>query len=59
MRNIENPEKFRANIRSKINDILHNQNISTNLEKGIYNWTLKEATNRKVIKKWIGQSNYI
>lgn len=52
MRNIENPEKFRANIRSKINDILHNENISTNLEKGIYNWTLKEATNRKVIKKW-------
>jgi transcription elongation factor S-II len=52
MRNIENPEKFRANIRSKINDILHNENISTNLEKGIYNWTLKESTNRKVIKKW-------
>ena len=52
MRNIENPEKFRTNIRSKINDILHNENISTNLEKGIYNWTLKEAANRKVIKKW-------
>ena len=24
----------------------------TNLEKGIHNWALKEATNKKVVKKW-------
>jgi transcription elongation factor S-II len=52
MRTIENPEQFRTNVRSKINDVLNNQNQSDNLEKGIYNWTLKESTTRKVVKKW-------
>jgi transcription elongation factor S-II len=28
---------------------------ASNLEKGIYNWALKEATNRKVVKKWDNQ----
>lgn len=52
MKIISNPDQFRLNIRSKINDILNNQNQSDNLEKGIYNWALKESTTRKVVKKW-------
>jgi transcription elongation factor S-II len=52
MRTISNPEQFRLNIRNKINEILNNQNQSDNLEKGIYNWALKESTTRKVVKKW-------
>jgi len=49
---IENVEAFRENIRKQLDKFLQNQKNSTNLEKGIYNYSLKEATNRKVIKKW-------
>jgi len=52
LRKIENPEKFRDNIRAKLNNILNNEKNSINLEKGIYNYTVKEATSKKVIKKW-------
>lgn len=49
---INNPDCFRSNIKNKLNDILLNEKNSSNLEKGIYNYSLKEATNRKVVKKW-------
>ena len=49
---IENPESFRVNIRKKIDEILENEKNSLNLEKGIYNYTLKEADQRKIVKKW-------
>jgi transcription elongation factor S-II len=49
---IENPENFRANIRQKINEKFNNEKASNNLEKGIFNYTLKEAELRKVVKKW-------
>ena len=52
MRIINNPEKFRENIRIELNKILKNQVKSVNLEKGIFNWSLKEATKRNVVKKW-------
>jgi transcription elongation factor S-II len=52
LRKVENPEKFRSNIRSKLDDILKNEKHSTNLEKGIFNFALGEAKNRKVVKKW-------
>jgi len=51
---VSDPTQFRANIASKIHD-KHNfekDSYSINLEKGIYNWTIKEATSRKVVKKW-------
>ena len=51
-RKIENPDNFRSNIRSKLNLILENEKHCLNLEKGIYNYALKESTNRKVLKKW-------
>lgn len=49
---IENPDNFRANIRKKINEKFNNEKASINLEKGIFNYTLKEAEQRKVVKKW-------
>jgi transcription elongation factor S-II len=52
MRIIENPDVFRSNIIIKLNKILENENNSKNLEKGIFNYSLKEATTRKVVKKW-------
>ena len=52
LRKIENPDNFRANIRKKINNKLNDEKASLNLEKGIFNYTLKEADRLKIIKKW-------
>ena len=52
MYSVENPDTFRSNLRSKLSPILENDVLSTNLEKGIYNYAIKEANNRKIIKKW-------
>lgn len=51
-RKIENPELFRSNIRTKIDEKLKNEKNSSNLEKAIFNYSLKEADQRKVVKKW-------
>jgi len=52
LRTIENPDNFRANIRKKLDKKLNNEKASVNLEKGIFNYTLKEAEQRKIVKKW-------
>jgi transcription elongation factor S-II len=53
---VENPDGFRVKIREKLElffEKTDNQKINaTNLEKGIHNWALKEATNKRVVKKW-------
>ena len=51
-RKIENPELFRSNIRTKLNEKLKNEKNSSNLEKGVFNYSLKEADQRKIVKKW-------
>jgi len=52
LKKIQNPDLFRTNIRKKLDEILKNENNALNLEKGIFNYSLKEADQRKVIKKW-------
>ena len=60
MLKIANPVDFRANVVNKLEPFFtSNENDTTfasknarNLEKGIFNWTIKEAGNRKVIKEW-------
>ena len=49
---IENPSVFRENIRKKFVLILEDADLSTNLEKGIFNFSIKEAGTRKIVKKW-------
>ena len=49
---ISDPQNFRINISKKLSLILENDKHSSNLEKGIFNYALKEATSRKVVKKW-------
>jgi transcription elongation factor S-II len=49
---IENIEIFRSNIRKNLDKILNNEKNSSNLEKGIFNYSLKEADQRKIVKKW-------
>ena len=50
IRKVENPDTFRANIRKKLDAILENEKNSLNLEKGIFNYALKEADRRKIVK---------
>lgn len=52
LRTIANPDNFRANVRKQIDKILKNEKASLNLEKGIFNYALKEADQRKIVKKW-------
>jgi transcription elongation factor S-II len=49
---IENPELFRSNIKQKLNDSILDEKISNNVEKGIFNYSLKEADRHKIVKKW-------
>lgn len=55
---IENPEKFRSNVLIKLKEnfgtLINDENESfyINLEKGIYNYAIKEANSKKIIKKW-------
>lgn len=57
---VDNPETFRENIRNKILEklkhlSLNDENINklaVNLEKGIYNYSIKDATNKNIVKKW-------
>jgi transcription elongation factor S-II len=58
VKKIEKPEEFRCNIRKNLEPFFENgtnENSAANLEKGVYNWSLKEASNRKVVKKWDNQ----
>jgi len=52
LRTIKNPDTFRSKIREKINEKLNDIKASTNLEKGIFNYVLKEADRHKIVKKW-------
>ena len=52
MYKISNPESFRQNVVTKFLVILGDERTTTNLEKGVYNYAIKEAGNRKIIKKW-------
>lgn len=52
LKKVENPDLFRSNIRAKINEKLKNEKNAMNLEKGIFNYALKEADQRKIVKKW-------
>ena len=53
MLKVDNGESFRKNIRNLLCKTLNNdENRALNLEKGVYNFSLNEANNRKIVKKW-------
>jgi transcription elongation factor S-II len=59
VRKVQNTDTFRANIAKKLaeffitkTDVDKADKYASNLEKGIHNWAIKEATNKKVVKKW-------
>jgi DNA-directed RNA polymerase subunit M/transcription elongation factor TFIIS len=56
IKTISNSENFRDKIRVNVNLKLKNEKNSKNLEIGIYNYTIKEAERRKIVKKWDNSS---
>ena len=55
MYKISNPESFRYNIRQKLAHYFEDMNdetVAQNLEKGIYNYAIKESNSKKIVKKW-------
>lgn len=52
MSTIQNPELFRENIRNKLALLFENPTHAINLEKGIFNYVIKESNSRKIVKKW-------
>jgi transcription elongation factor S-II len=49
---LKNPEKFRKNITDKITLLLGDEKRAINLEKGIYNYTIKNCDEKNIVKKW-------
>ncbi len=49
---IPNPEHFRKNIKATLSSIIENDNIATNLEIGVYNYSLEYANKLNVVKQW-------
>ena len=52
MRNIANPTEFRTNVSNKLNAIIEDDTLCVNVERGVFNYSLKEASSKKIIKKW-------
>jgi len=56
MRTIQCPEVFRENIAKKLEQLIglvdDDGAASRNMEKGIFNFAIREASLRKVVKKW-------
>ena len=48
----EQAPTFRKNIAKKFELVIQDEAKATNLEKGLYNYVIKEAKARKVIRKW-------
>jgi DNA-directed RNA polymerase subunit M/transcription elongation factor TFIIS len=55
MYKVTNSEKFREHISDKLFEIINNRTIVSNLEKGVYNYSLDSATKKKIVKKWENQ----
>ena len=52
IKEVNNPEKFRGNIKNYIFEKLRDENISINIEKSIYNYSVLKSIKLKLIRKW-------
>lgn len=49
---VSNPEEFRNNLQNKLNIFLKHKKRSSNLEKAIFNYCIKIAKEKKIVRKW-------
>lgn len=52
MRSVLHPEKFRENIKQYFLKIVNNKGIAINIEKSIFNYSIKFAGKKTIVKKW-------
>ncbi len=52
MRTIDKPDIFRENINKKLLLLIDDKKLVSNLEKGIYNYSIQEANETNILKKW-------
>lgn len=52
MRKITNPDVFRKEVQATIAQLLNIKKNSINIEKGIYNQSIRIADSKNVVKKW-------
>ena len=55
MRTVDNPEEFRRNVCKKLSLLLENglsEQSVENMEKSIFNYCIKDAGERNIVKKW-------
>ena len=49
---INDPIKFRNNVCHELDKIISNPKYALNLEKAIFNFSIRECNNKRIIKKW-------
>ena len=49
---VTEPTKFRSSIVDKLKTIIENEKVCKTIEKSIFNFCIKEAGERNIIKKW-------
>lgn len=49
---VDEPQSFRANLVENLNKIIKNKKLAMNVEKGIFNYTIKTCKNRNIVRKW-------
>lgn len=52
IRSVENPELFRGKIKKHIKKLVKIDMLATNIEKSIYNYSIREASKKYIVKKW-------
>ena len=49
---VEEPTTFRANLVQNLNKIIKDEKLALNVEKGIFNYTIKTCKHRNIVRKW-------
>ncbi len=52
MHQVTDPKQFRLNVKNKIRNIINDDRISSNIETGVFNFSIGKAKELDVIKKW-------
>ena len=52
MKVVSDPVAFRTNIRNVIEKKINNSKWAENIERGVFNYCIKLADERRIVKKW-------
>lgn len=52
MRRISDPKKSRGTLIKQLNSVLKREMDAVNMERGIYNYAIEDATRKHLVKKW-------